>query len=436
MNTKFTLVLGGGGAKGAYQVGAVKALLETGIHFEAIIGTSVGALNGALIAQDELDKALDIWYNMSINNVINLPKSLKNGDKIKSEEIIEYIRDSITKHKGLDVSPLRNIIKDHLKPTKILKSGIEFGVITVNMSELSPKEVFLTQDNKERLVDFIIASSSFPGFSLPEIEGDTYIDGGFYDNVPFNVARGRGYRKIIVIDVSGPGISRRMDIKGCCTMYIRNSIRLGTVFSFNKNISKQFVKLGYLDTKRILGEYIGEQYFILPNNKYQKKFESAFTIENLAQTDRYLQRIFRKTNDEGILTKVRRYMPDFYKNWHRFMYPLLECAALSLNIDRINGYKTKQLAQTIIQKVDEIEEKQTEMRSEGIKRFFKNLKDKIAEESIPKVLGGMCPYEWDKAFRLFFGESDQDFYAKAFYKLLPILVPAKACISILRKLRE
>ena len=53
INKEYGLVLEGGGAKGAYQIGAWKALKEAGIRIKGIAGTSVGALNGALIAMDE-----------------------------------------------------------------------------------------------------------------------------------------------------------------------------------------------------------------------------------------------------------------------------------------------------------------------------------------------------------------------------------------------
>ena len=57
INKEYGLVLEGGGAKGAYQIGAWKALKEAGIRIKGIAGTSVGALNGALIAMDDFEKA-------------------------------------------------------------------------------------------------------------------------------------------------------------------------------------------------------------------------------------------------------------------------------------------------------------------------------------------------------------------------------------------
>lgn len=57
----YGLVLAGGGAKGAYQIGAWKAMRELGVTFDAITGVSIGAINGALIAQGDFDRAVELW---------------------------------------------------------------------------------------------------------------------------------------------------------------------------------------------------------------------------------------------------------------------------------------------------------------------------------------------------------------------------------------
>ena len=62
---EYGIVLEGGGAKGAYQVGAWAALLEAGIKIKGIAGTSVGALNGALMCMDDLREAEKLWDNIS-----------------------------------------------------------------------------------------------------------------------------------------------------------------------------------------------------------------------------------------------------------------------------------------------------------------------------------------------------------------------------------
>ena len=71
-NKTYGLALEGGGAKGAYQIGAWKALREAGIRFSAVSGTSVGALNGAMIVMDDLQKAEDVWNNIHFSQVMDV----------------------------------------------------------------------------------------------------------------------------------------------------------------------------------------------------------------------------------------------------------------------------------------------------------------------------------------------------------------------------
>ena len=69
---KIALSLEGGGARGAYQIGAVKALFENGYKFDAIVGTSIGAINGAYIAQGDFDKIYSMWQTMSFKDLFDL----------------------------------------------------------------------------------------------------------------------------------------------------------------------------------------------------------------------------------------------------------------------------------------------------------------------------------------------------------------------------
>lgn len=66
----YGIVLEGGGARGAYQIGAYKALAEEGIEVRGVAGTSVGALNGAIIAQGNFEKAYELWHDISYSKVI------------------------------------------------------------------------------------------------------------------------------------------------------------------------------------------------------------------------------------------------------------------------------------------------------------------------------------------------------------------------------
>ena len=68
----YGLVLEGGGARGAFQIGCWKALRELGVEIKGVSGTSVGALNGAMIIQDDFERTYDLWYNLSPSQVIDV----------------------------------------------------------------------------------------------------------------------------------------------------------------------------------------------------------------------------------------------------------------------------------------------------------------------------------------------------------------------------
>ena len=69
---KRAIVLSGGGAKGAYEIGVWKALRKLSINYDIVCGTSVGALNGVLMVQKDYFKALKLWYYMDYSKVIDI----------------------------------------------------------------------------------------------------------------------------------------------------------------------------------------------------------------------------------------------------------------------------------------------------------------------------------------------------------------------------
>jgi NTE family protein len=115
MKDGYGLVLEGGGGKGSYEIGVYKALLELEIPIIAITGTSVGALNGALIAQGGFQEAYDLWYNMAPGLVINTDTKVYeelinfNIDIKGIKKYYHYVKDLITQG-GLDIEPLKALI--------------------------------------------------------------------------------------------------------------------------------------------------------------------------------------------------------------------------------------------------------------------------------------------------------------------------------------
>ena len=139
LNKEYGIVLEGGGAKGAYQVGAWRALVEAGVKIKGISGTSVGALNGAMMCMGALDQAEKLWKNLTYSKVINVED--EQMEKILDRDF-EAIRNAIPNmaeivgERGLDITPLRRLIEENIEEEKIRTSNRELYIKTAMLNVL------------------------------------------------------------------------------------------------------------------------------------------------------------------------------------------------------------------------------------------------------------------------------------------------------------
>ena len=128
----YAIALEGGGAKGGYEIGVWQALDEAGIKYNAVSGTSVGALNGGLMAMRDLPRAIDAWNNMKLGKVIELDEEQEenlsrafNGD-IGLDDVQRLIPEAleIIKNRGLDVAPLRAWVREVVDAKAIKESDV------------------------------------------------------------------------------------------------------------------------------------------------------------------------------------------------------------------------------------------------------------------------------------------------------------------------
>ncbi len=213
LTKEYGLVLDGGGARGAYQIGAWKALREAGVKIAAVAGTSVGALNGALICMDDAEKAEKIWSEMQFSRVMSVDdewmKQLFQGEQ-KLGDILTELR-KILRDGGVDVGPLRKLIHENVDEEKIRKCGKEFCMVTFSLSDMKELELSISDIPEGRLEDFLLASAYLLGFkNEPMEDGKRYIDGGVVNNVPADVLVKRGYTDLIEIRIYGPGREPRV----------------------------------------------------------------------------------------------------------------------------------------------------------------------------------------------------------------------------------
>lgn len=260
---EFGLVLAGGGTKGAFQVGAWKALCEIGVNVKAIVGASIGALNGALFLQDDYMQTVKMYENIKIDNIMKVEGVDANKNIFDLSNIFNLAAD-YTKQKGIDNTPLREMIKKYIDMDKLYKSDIDFGLVTYSVKNKTPLKAFKNDIPKEQMENYLLASSCFPIFKPQIINGEEYFDGGLYDNIPSNMLIEKGYKNIIILDIAGVGFSKKSISKDLYVKVISPSEDLGGTFEFNHERIINNIKLGYLDTMRSFNKLQGHIYYFRP----------------------------------------------------------------------------------------------------------------------------------------------------------------------------
>ena len=267
---EYGIVLEGGGARGAYQIGAWKALKEAGIQIKGISGASVGALNGALMCMDDLEKAEHIWENISYSKVMDVDDGIMEkmvSLNLKTEDFQEIAGaiKRIFADKGLDVTPLRNLIMETVDEEKIRNSSRDLFVVTYSLSDMKKMLVDVKALPEGQIGDMLLASAYFFAFKNEKLGGKRYMDGGSVDNVPVEPLLDAGYKDIIILRIYGIGrdSERFLEIPEDTSVYrIAPRQDLGGILDFNKKKAKKNMLLGYYDAQRMLYGLWGRHYYI------------------------------------------------------------------------------------------------------------------------------------------------------------------------------
>lgn len=339
----YAIALEGGGAKGGYEIGVWQALDEAGIKYNAVSGTSVGALNGGLMAMRDLPRAIDAWNNMKLGKVIELDEEQEenlsrafNGD-IGLDDVQRLIPEAleIIKNRGLDVAPLRAWVREVVDAKAIKESDVELYIATVSITDRKALEVKVNDLPEDQICDMLLASAYHPTFKLEKLGGKFYTDGGFVDTLPLHALVTNGYKDIIAVRIPGIGRNRRFRMPDDVNVtYIATNADLGGVLNFDAEQSRRDMAIGYLDAKRVLYGLYGKHYYIersmTDREALNMLLDSLETGVNLRQfCERDLPRVARHLDAEG----------DYYE----LLIAVLEDAAAKQDIDNMRIYKDTEL---------------------------------------------------------------------------------------------
>lgn len=258
-NIKIALVFSGGGARGAYQIGVWQALVEKGLsqHICGVYGTSVGAINAAAFAQGDINLAKEVWQQINYNNVF---ASISEDALLlrPRKRYYQWVKSTI-KDGGMDVSPLKELLRQSIDETIIRQSEIAFGLVTYNLTNRNVHYLTKSAIPRGQLVEYVIASATFPTFQPHRIEGSLYIDGGIVDNRPVGfMMDDNSIDAILCIDVT---IARhfwtsKRKVGETHVHFIRPSRLLGSPLAFRPEKIARNMDLGYQDAMLQLDTFI------------------------------------------------------------------------------------------------------------------------------------------------------------------------------------
>ena len=256
----FGMVLGGGGARGAYEVGAWCAASELGIEVGAVCGTSIGSINAAAFAQGDWERADRLWRSITAEDVLDMSKFTdKNLWSVKN---IRAVLEEFRTNKGLSMKPLEDLLHSIIDEEKLRRSPVEFGLVTYSLSDSAELELFKEDIPQGRLIEYLMASACLPGIKTRVIDEKAFVDGCVVDNKPVGMLVKRGFRDILSIDVGGIGLVKSIVPKGINVIEVKCAAPQIGVLDFDKEKIAVSISGGYLDTKRALGAVCGTKYAI------------------------------------------------------------------------------------------------------------------------------------------------------------------------------
>jgi len=251
-NKKYGLVLAGGGAKGAYQIGAFQALKELGIleNIIAFSGNSIGTVNMALLIGSDLDTAKRLWENMNVDDFLDIDE--KPLDGTNSDGI--FSREGINRHlkENIDFNKMSNCDK----PCYITVST------TPDSGEMVAEYKKINGMDPDEIRKLVIASSAIPVmYGSVNVAGGKYMDGGFVDNTPIKPLYDAGIKDIIVISNNSAYQPETQLFKDAnlYTIIPSKSLDMDTLIGtvdFDKEHVSYRMKLGYMDAKMQMLSYL------------------------------------------------------------------------------------------------------------------------------------------------------------------------------------
>ena len=358
------LVLGGGGAKGSYEVGVFKALRKLHMKFDIVTGVSIGSINGAFYVANEYKKCLKMWQKITTSDLFDVAI----GSKMSKEDIKLLVKQMSSG--GISFSNAYNFLKKNINEEKVRKSKIDYGLVTVSLTNKKPRFLTKEQIPYGKLVDYICASSiCYPFVHAQDINDESFIDGGFYDGIPINLAIDMGATEILAVDLSVLAINKKPKDKNIKVDVIKMKDKTPLTLTFTKEYANKNIKYGYNDTMKHFNKLDGKFYTFRKNDLDKSYNElNKYFVEILKSTilnepkNKIVNELFSIAKINKLFVKIK-YNHDFKEE----VEEALEHLGVLFDIPNENIYSIKKYNKLLIRKVKEL----------NYIKINKNLKDKF-----------------------------------------------------------
>lgn len=264
----YALALAGGGARGAYEIGVWNALSQAGIRIQAVSGTSIGSMNAAFVATNELDRARKVWLSLTYKDVMEGDPAIfdklskKDFTDLDLRKTADFLVQTI-RSKGLDITPMRKTMRDVIDENAVRNSPVDYYIVTCNLDDMKEVEIRAQDLADGELYDMLLASAYLPVFKNERLGGKRYMDGGLMDVLPVHVLLENGHKDIIAVSCNAIGFKRPVDIPEDAAIWeVEPRVSIGTVLEFDSRQSARNLKIGYFDGLRLLYGLQGKKYYI------------------------------------------------------------------------------------------------------------------------------------------------------------------------------
>ena len=401
---KRALVLGGGGSRGSYTMGALAALIEQRQTYSLITGISIGSLVGGVFAMDQpinYQKLISSFSNESVaTGLFEFPKRnsvLTDKPQGFTAFVDQYQVD------GPSVAPLKSNYEKIFDFDAFKNSNIDYACLaadlTTNQPKLFKKSEMKTKD--DAVMAMLASSAYFPAFSFVKIGDDYYADGGYLNSQLGKYAVENGYEDLTVIALSDPNAP--LDYcKEQTSLLIRPILKLEYFLDFDKDVMIRQIAQGELEALKFMN--------LAPGYLYTFYKEDAFLFRNLSKMAvAMLEKNHIKLSSDMLIdgmSELLGYRPGELNNTFMQNYEiglLFECLGLIAGLDLYTRYRLMPFLKELLERLRNYEVNITPAETgETLKMDTYGARDLMSFfHNALKVNDGKLPEQFDQVINKF-----------------------------------